>query len=251
MRKFNIVIVALVLIINTLSAHSQPLIVSEPFYTYNSIGENPSETEISISDSIYFNDNNYEIIRPIAFKTNLLFDIATIINIEIEVPLSQKMSLAGEWMFPWWLSNNHQRSLQLMGGNLELKYWLAQNSSKQNRHKYSHNHNPLTGWFVGVYGGGGLYDLEWNRKGYQGEYAIVSGLSVGYALPLSNNFNMEFSLGAGYFKTNYRHYNAQQDSGGKWHLIKSHEGKFSWWGPNKAKISLSWYPHLKKRGGRK
>lgn len=113
-RKFNIVIVTLVLIINTVSTHSQSLIENEAYYTHN-IGDERAVTTSSISDSIYPNDDNHKIIRPIALKTNLLFDVATIINIEAEVPLSKKVSVAAEWMFPWWLSNSHQRSLQLMG----------------------------------------------------------------------------------------------------------------------------------------
>lgn len=191
----------------------------------------------------------YRYVRPLALKTNLLFDLATIVNIEAEIPLSKNLSIAGECVFPWWLDEKKQRSLEILSGSLELRYWLNQEARMQDASLV--NHNPLAGWFLGVYTGGGLYDLEWDGKGYQGEFFIATGLSGGYVKPLSRNLNMEFSLGIGYLKTDYRRYEAQQDANKEWHLIKKNEGTYSWIGPIKAKVSLVWYPHFKKKGGRK
>ena len=42
----------------------------------------------------------------LALKTNMLFDIALIPNIEVEVPVGKCWSLNGELMFPWWLFDN-------------------------------------------------------------------------------------------------------------------------------------------------
>jgi len=106
--------------------------------------------------------------------------------------------------------------------------------------------NPLTGWFMGIYGGAGLYDLEWNRKGYQGEFFIATGLSAGYVKPLSRNLSLEFSLGIGYLRTRYRHYEANKDINEEWHLIEQYRGNYTWIGPTKAKIALIWFPHFKK-----
>ena len=189
--------------------------------------------------------------RPIAFKTNLLFDLATALNVEVEIPLGHRFSIAGEWMSPWWLWENKQHSFEVMLITLEGRYWLKPNFSKQE--KYLNIHNPLTGWFVGLYSNMGKYDLEWNKKGYQGEVYISGGLTLGYSKPLSRNLNMEFSLSAGYMQSDYRYYKACQDALGDWHLIKQYPGSFKWIGPTKAKISLIWYPHFKsiKKGGRK
>ena len=38
-----------------------------------------------------------------AAKTNLLFDAMTVLNVEVEVPIRKHWSIAGEWIFPWWL----------------------------------------------------------------------------------------------------------------------------------------------------
>lgn len=215
-----------------------------PFDAYSQDIAAKSNVQLDVTgDSTY--------VRPLALKTNLLFDMATALNVEVEVPLADRWSVAGEWMFPWWLWEKKQHCLEVLSGNVELRYWLNPNLKKQDMRL--RQHNPLSGWFVGVYGGGGLYDLEWDKKGYQGEFFIAAGISAGYILPLSRNFNMEFSLGVGYLKTNYDYYEAKQDVWNNWHLIKQYPGSYTWIGPTKAKISLVWYPHFKsrKKGGQR
>lgn len=191
------------------------------------------------------------IVRPVALKTNLLFDAATLLNVEVEVPVATRFSIAGEWIFPWWLSEKRQNCLEVLSGNLEARYWFKPNYAKQD--PSLGRHNPLSGWFVGLYGGGGLYDLEWKREGYQGEFFIATGLSGGYVLPLKCNLSMEFSLGVGVLRTKYRHYHAEFcDIHDRWHLTRQYSGQYTWVGPTRAKVSLVWYPHLKlkKKGGK-
>ena len=206
-----------------------------------------------IQDTITITEKTQETVwqykRPIAFKTNLLFDLATALNIELEIPLGRQFSIAGEWMSPWWLWENKQRSFETMLITLEGRYWLKPKFSKQE--KSLGTHNPLTGWFVGLYSSMGKYDLEWNKKGYQGEIYLSTGLTLGYVQPLSRNFNMEFSLSAGYLQSDYRYYKACQDALGDWHLIKQYPGSYTWIGPTRAKISLIWYPHIKTSGKRR
>lgn len=191
------------------------------------------------------------IVRPAALKTNLLFDAATLLNVELEVPVAPRFSIAGEWIFPWWLWENKQNCIEVLSGNLEARYWFKPNYAKQD--PSLGRHNPLSGWFVGLYGGGGLYDLERKREGYQGEFFIATGLSGGYVLPLKRNLSMEFSLGVGVLRTKYRHYHAEFcDIHERWHLTRQYSGQYTWIGPTRAKVSLVWYPHLKlkKKGGK-
>ena len=49
----------------------------------------------------------------LALKTNMLFDIALIPNIEVEVPVGKCWSLNGELMFPWWLFDNDKYCMQI------------------------------------------------------------------------------------------------------------------------------------------
>lgn len=193
----------------------------------------------------------YHYRRPIAVKTNLLFDLATALNVEIEVPLARRWSLAGEWIFPWWLLEDKQHCLQVLCGTLEARYWLRGNYKHQD--KSLGRHNPLAGWFIGVYAGTALYDVEWDAEGYHSLNAYMAGISAGYVQPLSRNFSMEFSVGVGYAYTDYWHYFARQSvANGEWYRLRQEKKTFDWVGPTRAKVSLVWYPHFKakKKGGK-
>ena len=169
--------------------------------------------------------------RPLfALKTNLLFDVASALNLEVEVPIGQRWSVAGEWIFPWWLWEKKQYALEILNGNIEGRYWWGERSRR----------DQLTGWFTGVYAGGGYYDVEWKTKGYQGEF-FSAGITGGYAHKIGRNLRMEYSLGIGYLTNKYREYVPQQCGvDDQWHLIKRGNGTSNWIGPTRAKVSLVW-----------
>ncbi len=173
----------------------------------------------------------------LALKTNLLFDAVTVLNVEVEVPIKERYSVLAEWNFPWWVAKDNGSALEILSGSLEARYWFGDRSDKP----------KLTGWFGGIYGGGGLYDLQWNNNGYQGEFFIAAGLSGGYAHTInkSETLRLEYSLGLGYLKTNYRYYEGRLDNQ---YLVWQYDGRYTWMGPTKAKISLAWMLH-RKRGG--
>ncbi|MGL5785507.1 MAG: DUF3575 domain-containing protein, partial [Bacteroidales bacterium] len=185
-------------------------------------------------------------IQPLALKTNLLFDLATALNVELEIPIAKRWSIAGEWIFPWWLWESKQYCFELLSGTMELKYWFP-------KHKQQLSNN-LNGWFVGLYAGGGLYDLEWDKVGYQGEFYIAAGVSAGYAHKINPYLSMEYSLGLGYLSTDYRKYRAERDIEDEWHLYRESRGRYSFFGPTKLKVSLVWrpvfYKKIKKGGKR-
>ncbi len=166
-----------------------------------------------------------------ALKTNLLFDAALAINVELEIPIGKRWSVAGEWVFPWWLYNGKQYAMQVGNGNLEVKYWFGNRNGRR----------QLTGWFAGIYGGGGYYDLEWETKGWQGEF-WHAGIGGGYAhtISRSGNWRMEYMLGVGYMGNNYREYIPKMGDDGSWHLVRRGVGRSEWFGPTRAKVSLVW-----------
>ncbi len=172
-----------------------------------------------------------------AIKTNLLFDLLTLINVEIEIPIRRRWSITGEFIFPWWVMDNHEADskrnrLQLLNGNLEGRYWFGERESRP----------ILTGWFAGLYAGGGSFDFEHHAKGYQGEFFIASGLSGGYAHTINRaeTLRLEYSIGVGYLATDYRYYEAEYCYNEVWHAVKKRDGRYHWFGPTKAKVSLSW-----------
>ena len=162
-----------------------------------------------------------------AVKTNLLFDAALMPNIELEVPIGKHWSLNGEYMFPWWLINDDRYCLQVLMGGLEVRYWPGRRSGR----------NVLTGHFLGLYAGGGKYDLQWDKNGYQGEFFIAAGVSYGYAHSIARNLRLEYNIGIGMLRTDYRHYHSRDNHRT---LLWQENGEYTWLGPTKLKISLVW-----------
>lgn len=166
--------------------------------------------------------------RPLfALKTNLLFDAALMPNIEIELPIGKRWSLNGEYMFPWWRIDSDKYCLQVLSGGLEGRYWLGRRSHRE----------VLTGHFLGLYAGGGKYDLQWKEKGYQGEFFIAAGLSYGWAHRIARNLHLEFSIGIGLLRTDYRHYRTRDNYQT---LLWQENGNYTWLGPTKVKVSFVW-----------
>ena len=199
----------------------------------------PSDTVFIEKDYYNGRQDEIEIIRKpfVAFKTNLFYDALTALNFELEFPITKRWSLLGEVITPWWLNIDKQYALQVFNGNVEWRVWFG-----------PRDHRPvLSGGFLGIYGGGGYYDLEWGKKGYQGEFTLSTGLTLGYVKVIGKkgNFRMEYSLGAGYFKTKYSEYLPDFKKDNQWHLIRQKDGNFSWIGPTKIKISLAWAPKFK------
>lgn len=171
-----------------------------------------------------------------ALKTNLLFTALSAINIEAEIPIGQKLSLAGEIIFPWWTMDNHQSDsrrnrLQLINANIEAKYWWGERALRP----------LLTGWFVGVYAGTGTYDVEYHTRGYQGDAFFSVGVSGGYAHAINRtgNLRLEYTLGVGYMTTYYHYYEAEFCDNRYWHAIEMRSGRYKWLGITRAKISLA------------
>ena len=173
----------------------------------------------------------------LAVKTNLLFDAALMPNIEVEVPIGKHFSLNGELMCPWWLMDGDKYCMQVLMGGLEGRYWLGSPRSRMNR-------EVLTGHFLGLYAGGGKYDLQWKKNGYQGEFFIAAGVSYGYTQKIARNLRLEYNIGIGLLRTDYRHYHARDDYQT---LLWQENGKYTWIGPTKLKISLVWMLTKRKR----
>jgi hypothetical protein len=204
----------------------------------------PTQPAIAPAQSATQPDQSVRIVKKplFAFKTNLLFDAATAINVEMEIPMGRRWSVAGEWIFPWWLIKNDQIAMEGYVGTLELRSYLEQREGKQ----------PLTGWFLGLHGGAGRYDIEWRNSGAQGRL-WYGGFSGGYAHTINRkgNLRMEYSLGLGYLRTDYTEYIPLNDEDEGWNLMPSKEGTRVWVGPTRAKISLVWMlnRNSKQKGG--
>lgn len=161
-----------------------------------------------------------------AVKTNLLYDLATALNFELEFPIGKKWSVMVEDVFPWWHGGN-KWAFQMWEIGIEGRYWFKRTDARE----------VLTGQFIAPYVMSSKYDFQWKRDiNYQGEY-WSAGLTYGYAMPISKLFNLEFSASFGYLSTAYRHYQPSQGYG---ELVKDpyKQGRLGYIGPTKLKVSL-------------
>lgn len=183
----------------------------------------------------------------LAIKTNLLLDAATVVNLGIEIPLGERYSVSGEFCFPWWRDSDRDITVQMLGGTVEGRYWLGDRAGK----------SPLTGFYAGVYGGGGYFDFQLGRlsdgDGVQGDSYITGGISAGYAHTIGRSMRMEYTLGVGFLTCDYRKYVSVKET--KYGDIKVteypwEEKRFSGFLPTKASVSLVWLLNTKRGGGR-
>lgn len=176
-----------------------------------------------------------------ALKSNLLFDAVTAFNAEVEVPVSRNISVAGEWIFPFWKNRHADLTFQVLYGGLDLKYWLHQKGKAER----------MTGWFCDLYGGVGKYDIQpFSKYGVQGKLLNV-GAGAGFAHSIAKNLRLEYSLGIGYIRSDYHKYDFVSDTQyGEIKVVRYPWKRFIYngFGPSKAKISLVWM--IKGRSGK-
>jgi len=168
-----------------------------------------------------------------AIKNNFLYDLLLAPNIEIECQI-KNWSINLEYQFPWYVNNSKHLCYQILLGGLEGRYWF-------NKTNKGIKQKPLTGFFIGAYFGAGIFDLQNGEEGTQGDINLLTGISGGYSKSISKNFNLEFSLGLGFFNSNNINYYAYEEL-----LIKKNDSKFSYFGLTKAKVSLVWIINNKK-----
>lgn len=171
----------------------------------------------------------------IVLKNNLLYDIALLPNLSVEIPFGPNYNwsagIEGNWS--WWNTNAdsyYYHRIQTAG--VELRRWFANKTE-----------NPLNGWFVGAYGYGGTYDIrlftnDKSDKGYLSNRSYSAGLTFGYVMPIAKRFNLEFGLGVGYFGGKYYKYNIGDCEECLFPLASTHQRNY--FGPTKANISLVW-----------
>lgn len=178
--------------------------------------------------------------KNIALKTNVLFDAASALNIGVEMPIGDRVSVVANYYFPWWQIQSKDITIECIAGTLEGKWWFGDRSRL----------GLLEGFNAGIYTGAGYYDLQWGN-GLQGEFFIMGGASAGYAHEIARNLHLEYNLGVGYLKTDYRPYSPVSNT--EFGDIKVRKYPWSvrrqiWLGPTKLEVSLVWMPDWRELG---
>jgi hypothetical protein len=162
----------------------------------------------------------------IALKTNLLYDLAAVPNLGGDIYLGKRWSIDGNWMYAWWKTDVHHRYWRTYGGDLAVRKWFGKKAAQK----------PLTGHHVGIYGQIVTYDFEWGGRGYLGDrWTYGGGLEYGYSAPIARRLNLDFTIGLGYLRGEYKEY-LPIDTHYVWQVTKMR----NWFGPTKLEVSLVW-----------
>lgn len=195
------------------------------------------EREVVRIDTVYVKKTAQKQKKPfiIAIKNNLLYDAILLPNLAVELPFGRNynwsVGIEGNWA--WWntgAESYHYYRIQTLG--VELRRWFGNQAER-----------PLKGWFVGVYGYGGTYDIRLfandnNDEGQLSNWSYSGGLTVGYSLPIGKQFNLEFGMGAGYLGGTYHKYTIGTCEECVFPWKSSHQRNYI--GPTKASIALVW-----------
>lgn len=171
----------------------------------------------------------------IAIKTNLVYDAALLPNLAVEIPFGRnyQWSAAVEGDWSWWDTGankyNYHR-VQMVGAELRRWFW-------------NRSGNPLNGWYAGLYGFCGDYDIRLfadknSDIGQQSLWSYSGGVSFGYAMPVARRLNLEFGLGAGYFGGKYKKYDVSDCQDGVFPVLSTHRRNYI--GVTKVNVSLVW-----------
>lgn len=171
----------------------------------------------------------------VGLKTNLLLDAVSALNYSIEVPINEHVSLQYFQTTPWWTGKNNKFCMQALTFGGEARWWFLPRTSGPTENRKQRD--ALVGHFLGAYGWGGNGDLQLGRNVCQQFDFWSAGLTYGYAMAVSKNLNMEFTISVGYTNINYQHYIPTDDFS---LLVRDDNlaGKLHYIGPTKAEISL-------------
>lgn len=169
--------------------------------------------------------------QNVAVKTNLLYDVASTINLGLEVGLAPKWTLDVSGNFNGWTLSHDRR----------WKHWLVQPEA---RYWFC---DRFSGHFVAVHAHGGQYNVGGLKNGisflgsdlsklsdyrYQGWF-VGGGVAYGYAWILGRHWNLEAELGLGYAYTRFDKFRCA-GCGKKLDTGQSHH----YFGPTKLAINL-------------
>ena len=185
-------------------------------------------------------------------------------NIAVEYyPLHGHFTYGASIDFPWWRSYDKFKFFEVRNYQVEARYYFR--SGDVNRRAPGEG-AAFRGWYIQGYGNVGLFNICFDKDtGYEGEY-FGAGVGAGYVLPLTKkgHWKLEFSLQAGFVYGKHDPYQfenlvnpAYHDKlyyyrwSGKSSDFKLRQYRFSWLGPTRVGISLSYdllYLRWKKKG---
>lgn len=159
--------------------------------------------------------------QRLAIKTNMLYDAALMPSLEVEYKFNDRWSVGLEGSIAWWDNDSRHKYYRIMTFSPEVRY-------------HFHSDKPWHGHYIGLFAGGGRYDLENGARGYIGNGGYM-GVSYNYMWNVSKYFSLELGLGVGGMYTKYREYIPKD---GKYVYQRTNQ---MWYGgPLRVKFALVW-----------
>ena len=249
-----------------------PLDVSSPnmLGTFLGMDFNPKGLQIDIP--VAQQDTRVPRRELLSVKTNLLLDLAympgydrfcPIPNVAVEYyPLHGHFTYGASFDGPWWQHYNAHKYFQLRNYQLHTRYYLRSGDIALRKPGEG---AAFKGLFFSLYAHAYLYNICFGEKrGWEGE-GWGTGLGIGYSLPLgkSEHWRLELGAQAGFLSTRYDPYqwlcpvDADKDKQQyyyKWYGdakdFKKRQHMYTWLGPTRVDITLSYDLIYRKRAKR-
>lgn len=162
----------------------------------------------------------------VAVRTNVLYDAFLLPTLGVEWRVNRDLGIKLDGSLAWWGgSTGKVQKMWLV--NPEVRWYLLRDKR----------------FYAGVSGSYGEYNiykymlgnLLSKDTGYQGTM-WGAGVTVGYQLPLSRCFSIDFNLGLGYTRSEYDSFGMTDGA----RVYKERNKTKNLWGPTQAGISLVW-----------
>lgn len=236
MRKFSVIpmkaALAIAMLLMTGNSLAQDNSVYVPRNSVALIYNN--QTNKTYQRNYTYNGSDIESVRPespsatFQLRTNGLYDLALCPNIGLEFQTSLGLAFQFDYVGAWWNSPSKNRFFSNYGFQSEIRYYFKKDNPAI----------PFRGLHVGVYGQMVTYDFEFGGEGYQCpalDDSFGLGISGGYSMPISKKWNIDFTLGLGYFQSKYSVYEPNVNNT-KW--IETNKKRLKFWGPTKAEVTF-------------
>ncbi len=167
--------------------------------------------------------------QEVAIKTNLAYWATTTPNLGMEFALGKKSTLEiSGGLNPFEFSDSKRFKHWLI--QPEYRWWFCEafNGHFLGVHAHGAQFN-VGGWDIPI----GRLDVFKDRR-YEG-YLYGGGISYGYQWVLSNRWNFEFNIGAGYARIHYDEYPCK-DCG-----TKLDESNYNYWGITRVGLSFIYF----------
>jgi len=238
--------------------------------------ETPENPEVDVNINVDVKPAPIKVPRReiMAIKTNmLLYGVympsgydkwCPIPNVAVEVfPLHGHFTYGASIDFPWWRNYWGHKYFEVRNYQLEARYYFR---SGDVRLREPGEGIAFRGWYLQGYAHAAMFCICFDKdRGWKGE-ALGAGLGAGYVLPLGkkSHWRLEFSLQAGFMyggydpfqfenpvNPNYQDHLYYYKWTGKPADFKRRQYRFSWLGPTRVGITLSYdllYLRWKKKG---